>query len=71
MNVMVLNRHLLVLVFQDFDPDLVGRGHECLIKAAIVAGYNRHARGLPPRHRFLDVLHQEADVVNDAADGSA
>ena len=54
----------LRLVFQDFDAHAVRRHDEGLVHPVVEPREHRHARGLPLGDTLLDVVDDEADVVN-------
>ena len=64
MHVLVADRHRLVLVFENFDAQAVRRLDIGLIEPAVAAGQHRNAIGLPLGDLLLDVVDDEADVVD-------
>jgi len=58
------DRNRLGLVLQDFDAHAVRRRDESLVRPAVAARLDRHARRFPLRRRILDVGHAEADMFN-------
>ena len=71
MDVLIPDRHGLGLVFEDFDAHAVRRHHEGLVKPAVVARQHRHAVGLPLRRLLLNVVDDEADMVDHRSDYAA
>ena len=64
-NVLVLDRHRLGLVLQDFDAHAVRRFDECLIGPVEgVRRQHRHAGGLPLGHLLLHVVDDKSDMVD-------
>jgi hypothetical protein len=59
-DVLALNRHGLILVFQDFDAQAVRGVDVGLIEPAVVSRRDRHAGGLPLGDLFLHVVDDES-----------
>ena len=66
-DVLMLDRHALRLVFQNFDAHAVRRLDECLVEPVVAAGQHRNTRSLPLRDPLLHVVDDEADVVHHRA----
>src|SRR4029077_18737449 len=71
MNVFVADRDLLVLVFQDLDADTVRSHDESLVLPIVVAWKHLHPRGFPLRNALLNVVHDEADMIDNGPFGPA
>src|SRR5215475_4078478 len=70
-DMLILDRLGLRLVFEDLDAHAIGRHHEGLVKPVVVAREHRHARGFPLGHLLLDVVDDEADMVHHRTRGAA
>jgi len=70
-DVLVLDRHRLRLVFEDLDAHAVRRHDKGLVQPAVAAREHVHALGLPLCGPLLDVVHDEAHMIDDGADRAA
>src|SRR5262249_24570172 len=63
LDITVLDRNLLVLVFHNFDAQAIRYGHERLIGSAIDARLHLHARSFQPSCGLLQTLNGDPDLV--------